>query len=183
MSKPRPRRTWLYVMIGGLPALALIGLTVYVMTRAISDMGAGDGGRRVTEICVSRLRSVSQGVLIYAADHDGFLPPAETWVDATWPYAAKKDPEEESESVFRCPAISKLREGGYGYAFNLDLDSKPAKSDFSDSKPMVFDSKALFRNAAGPPVAAYPAPDPRHNGGKANVIAYLDGSVKVELDN
>lgn len=182
----KPRKTWAYVLLGAIPACALIGLTVYVMSKALGDMGVSDGGKRYTEICVSRLGKVAQAQLLYAGDHDDRLPPAEHWVDATWPYGPPigrdkkaKDPEDVVETVFRCPSVSMRREGEYGYAFNLDLDAKPL-GEVPDTKgtPLVFDSKALFRNAAGPPVAAYPVGG-RHNGGKDIVVAYLDGQARV----
>jgi hypothetical protein len=183
MKNAPARKTWLYVLIGAIPAVAILSLTVFVMSRAIRDMGVGDGGVRVTQICASRLRTVSQGILLYSADHDGRLPNAEHWVDATWGFVTKKDPVDESESVFRCPTVSAQREGNYGYAFNFDLNGVAVKEQTApETTPLVFDSKAMFRNASGPPVAAYPMPEGRHNGGKANVIAYLDGQVKVELD-
>jgi len=175
-----PRKTWMYVLAGVVPAAIIISMSVYVISKAVSDMGNPTSGSRVTAICISKLGTVAKAQLLYAADHDDRLPPANSWIDATWRYAGKKDPGELTESVFKCPAVALQRDGSYGYAFNSELDSKPLSS-IADSSgtPMVFDSKALFRNASGPPVAAYPD-EGRHNGGKDIVVAYANGSVKAQ---
>ena len=175
-----PRKTWMYVLAGVIPAVIIISLSAYVISKAVSDMGNPTSGSRVTAICISKLGTVAKAQLLYAADHDDNLPPANSWIDATWRYAGKKDPGELTESVFKCPAVALQRDGSYGYAFNNELDSK-AVSSIADAKetPLVFDSKALFRNAAGPPVAAYPDKG-RHNGGKDIVVAYANGSVKAQ---
>lgn len=164
--------------MGAIPAATVIGLTVFVMTRAFRDFGKDDGGQKATEICADRLGKVAKAQLLYAADHNDRLPPAEYWMDASWNYGSEKDPREVVESIFRCPTISMRREDGFGYAFNLGLDTK-ALAEIVDrpGTPMVFDSKALFANAAGPPVAAYPAPEGRHNSGTRTNIAYADGRV------
>jgi len=178
-ATPNPsRKTWIYVLAGVIPAVALISLWAFVMSRALRDMGKADGGQKATEICAERLQKVAKAQFLYAADNDERLPPAERWVTASWTYGSEKDPTEVNESIFRCPTISMRREDGFGYAFNLDLDGKafPEIPDRSGT-PLVFDSNALFLNAAGPPVAAYPAPEGRHNGGTRTNIAYADGRV------
>lgn len=173
-----PRKTWIYVLVGVIPAVALISVWVFVMSRALRDMGKDDGGVKAAEICADRLGKVAKALFLYAGDHDDRLPPAEHWVDASWTYGSDKDPAEVTESIYRCPTISMRREDGFGYAFNLDLDSKPlAEIVDRAGTPLVFDSKALFMNAAGPPVAAYPAPEGRHNGGTRTNIVYADGRV------
>ncbi|HRK20700.1 MAG TPA: hypothetical protein PLX06_02770 [Fimbriimonadaceae bacterium] len=178
MPSTPPRKTWLFVLAGVIPAVAIISLTVFSMSRAFRDFGKDDGGQKATEICADRLAKVAKAQFLYAAENDDRLPPAEHWIDATWKFGSAKDPKEVVESIFRCPTISMRREDGFGYAFNLDLDVKPL-SEIVDrpGTPLVFDSKALFANAAGPPVAAYPAPEGRHNGGTRTNIAYADGRV------
>ena len=172
-----PRNTWAYVLTGVIAAAIIISISVYVISRAVSDMGVFDGGKKVTALCMTRLSAVGKAQFLYAADHDDRLPPAEIWVDATWKYVGKKDPGEQTESVFKCPSVSIRRDGRYGYALNSELDSKSISSIADPPEtPLVFDSKALFRNAAGQPVAAYPD-EGRHNGGKDIVVAYANGSV------
>lgn len=175
-----PRKTWAYVLAGVIPAAIIVSLSAYVISRAVSDMGNPISGPKVTALCISRLREVANAQLLYAADHDDDLPPANAWIDATWRYAGKKDPGEVTESVFKCPAVALRRDGSYGYAFNNDLDRKKLQEIVdSENTPLVFDSKALFRNAAGPPVAAYPD-EGRHSDGKDIVVAYANGSVKAQ---
>src|SRR5512134_3805732 len=115
-----PRKTWAYVLAGVIAAAIIISLSAIVISRAVSDMGNPTSGSRVTAICISKLGMVAKAQLLYAADHDDDLPPAASWIDATWRYAGKKDPGEVTESVFKCPAVALRRDGGYGYAFNSD---------------------------------------------------------------
>ncbi len=184
MSRARSRKTWVYILVGAVPAIALISLTVYVLTHAISDMGVPGGGKRLTQICASRLRLVAQASLLYAEQNDQRLPLSASWVDATWSLAKvkrPKDPEDDSESVFRCPTISTLREGGYGYAFNRELggESLPI-AEALGRVPLVFDSKNVERNANGRIQDLLPAPEARHDSGRANVIAFASGNVQVQ---
>ena len=180
VGSEEPRKTWAYVLAGVIAAAIIVSLSVFVISRAVSDMGSPTSGSRVTAICISQLGKVAQAQLLYAADHDDELPPAEFWIDATWKYAGKKDPSEVTESVFKCPAVALRRDGSYGYAFNNELDRmKLQEIAGPETVPLVFDSKALFRNAAGPPVAAYPD-EGRHSGGKDIVVAYANGSVKAQ---
>lgn len=172
-------KTWIYVLAGVIPATILVSMTVFVISRAVSDMGNPASGTKVTALCVSRLREVARAQLLYASDHDDFFAPPSAWVDATWRYVGKKDPGELTESVFKCPAVSLKRDGGYGYGFNSELRGKPTQAIGNlDAVPLVFDSRALHRNAAGPPASAMA--EGRHNGGKDNVVAYANGSVKVQ---
>ena len=174
-----PRKTWIYVLAGVIPAVFLISMTVFVISRAVSDMGNPASGTKVTALCVSRLKEVARAQLLYASDHDDFFAPPSVWVDATWRYVSEKDPGELTESVFKCPAVSLNRDGSYGYGFNCELEGKPTQSiGKKETMPLVFDSKELSRNASGSPSAAFA--DGRHNGGKDIVVAYSNGSVKVQ---
>jgi hypothetical protein len=177
MSTPRPK-TWIYVLAGAIPAVALVSLSIYAISKAVRDMGVSDGGTKVTELCISRLSKVASAQLLYAADHDEMLPPAEIWVDATWKYAAAKDPGQVTESVFKCPVIALDRGGGYGYGFNAENGSLPlARIQDPATKVAVFDSKELSRNASGVPAEMFPERG-RHSNGMEIVIAYLDGRAR-----
>lgn len=174
-----PRRTWIYVLAGLIPALALLGLWVFVMSHALRDMGKADGGQKVTELCMKRLRQVAQAQFLYTADYDDQLPPAEQWVTASWTYGSEKNPTEVNESIFRCPTISMRREDGFGYAFNLDLDGKSlAEIPDRAGTPLVFDSQETFLNAAGSPDSSYPSPEGRHDGGTRTNIVNADGRTR-----
>src|SRR5688500_16264010 len=96
-----PRKTWVYVLVGVILAAIIVSLSIFVISRAVSDMGNPTSGPKVTALCISRLREVAKAQLLYAADHDDDLPPANSWIDATWSYAGKKDPGEVTESVFK----------------------------------------------------------------------------------
>ena len=122
--------------------------------------------------CMDRLRKLGQAFNAYAADNDGLYPPAPIWVDALVKYAAKKDPEEQSESVFRCPVISAMRTGEYGYAMN-DTLSRIKKG--AANLPLIFDSDLMKRNAHSG-LESLPNP-PRHRNARENFAVFEDGTV------
>jgi hypothetical protein len=177
MAAKAPNRTWVYLLVGGLLGLLILGSFSFALYFGLSEMAGG--GQRLRTLCMSRLAKVSQAQLLYAEDHAGRLPPAPVWMDVTWTYAASKPPEEDSESVFRCPVISSMREGGYGYALNLMVAERPL-SEFEkpSAVELVFDSQVLVKNAAGMPQDFFPA-GPRHGEDDLFFIAFLDGKVRT----
>lgn len=119
--------------------------------------------QRYSEICISRLRQVGQGMAQYAADSDGLLPPADRWMDVTWKYVMKDDPSQITESAFQCPSVSKARTGEFGFAMGTALSGKPLAGASGD---LAFDSKDVSRNARGGESDL----DYRHVGKGANVL-------------
>ncbi len=115
--------------------------------------------------CLSNLKQLATGALMYAQDHDETFPDADEWMDQIMPYI-------KNEAILKCPAASDLE---YGYAMNAAL-SGMAMEDVTSlaSTVMFFDSDIGTRNAAGGPDAA--CDPPRHNGG--NNFAYTDGHAK-----
>jgi hypothetical protein len=184
MKKSPPRKTWIYVLVGVLVGVFILSGSIFVIVKAVREMGPG-AEARLSELCIERLGQVAKAQLLYSADHDDMLPPAEVWLDATWTYGEKVGPKgekihpkETNESNFRCPSISALRAGGYGYAFHSELSlmriSEPAKPG---EEALVFDSRLLSRNANGKLSEMLAIPH-RHNGATKNNVAYLSGSVK-----
>lgn len=174
----RLRRTRILWIVGvfGLCVFPL-GLVWWILKYGVQTLQTVVEGRE-SEICMARLRKVGVALQTYAVDHDGCFPPAESWIDASWSLGAKKDPENESESIFRCPTISKKRTGEYGYAFFDDLGLKP-RSQLVDPKttPMVFDSDLMSRNAHSG-VESLPKV-PRHRSGRSNNVLAADGHAKA----
>lgn len=141
------------------------GIIVYFSLTVGAQVGRSVSSDRVDSLCRSRLEKLGEALALYAADHNGYLPPGDRWVDATWKYGAKKDPKNESESVFRCPTISARRTGEFGYALNEAVAGKKLE-DLGSEDALVFDSDDLSRNATQD-VARVPNPL-RHARGKEN---------------
>jgi hypothetical protein len=165
---------WTLLFVFGACVLP-IGVAALVIALGRQSLeGLVDAGE--SEKCRSRLASVARALRAYSEDNDGRLPPGSRWVDAVWPYGSKKDPAGESESVFRCPTISKLRTGEYGYALYVAAaGTRLAELETREGVPLVFDSTALDRNAVSD-ASSLPNP-PRHSSGKENFRAMTNGSV------
>lgn len=125
-----------------------------------------DSGESVE--CRQRLERVGKAFALYAADNDGALPLAANWIDATWKLDSKKNPNDDYQSAFRCPSVSRLRRiGDYGYAMNIELSgAKLSQVANPESTPLVFDCENLLRNAAAKR-SDVPTPA-RHKGAKEN---------------
>lgn len=115
--------------------------------------------------CLSNLKQLVLGILMYAQDHDSYLPPAIQWTDCIMPYI-------RDEATLCCPAAPELE---YGYAFNSDLSKVSLKQIPNPADIVVlFESNLGTRNASGGPERI--ADLPRHNGG--NNYAHVDGHCK-----
>ncbi len=121
--------------------------------------------RTQTQSCLSNLKQIATGVMMYVQDHDGKLPDADRWVDELMPYL-------QNQAVFKCPAAPELE---CGYAMNAVLSGvKVAELQKPSEMVLLFDSHVGIRNVAGGREAVC---DPgRHEGG--NCYAYVDGHAK-----
>ena len=115
--------------------------------------------------CLSNLKQICLGILMYAQDHNEVLPPADRWMDAIAIYL-------KNEQVFNCPDAPNLQ---YGYAFNTALSNKPMAEIANPAEVIVvFETDRNTRNAHGKPTEV-PRPG-RHNDG--NNFGYVDGHCK-----
>lgn len=124
--------------------------------------------------CMSNLKSLAYGHLMYAAEDSGErFASAETWMDAIGSYT-------KSTGQFQCPIVVQKRPRDYGYAFHSALSRRPLESVQKPEKAaLVYDSTQGGRNAADR-MESLPQPG-RHSGGR-NVIAYADAHAKAEWD-
>lgn len=131
----------------------------------LDKINTGGGGEAQQSSCLSNLKQIDLGMLMYTQDHDQHLPDAATWMDDIKPYLV-------NEQLHKCPGAPHLE---YGYAMNAAL-SKRSMAEVTQPAltAIVFDSDLGTRNASGGPDAV--ANPPRHNGG--NNYAYADGHVK-----
>ena len=142
--------------------LICAAITAIVAAILFPVFAQSKGRKRVT--CLSHVKQLAAGLLMYASDSDDRLPDRDAWMDAESAYV-------KPTAVFRCPQAK----GPYGYAFNAFLD-RASLARFPDPKavPTVYDSVNPIRNASDA-FASLPLPG-RHDG--FNTVAYLDGHAR-----
>jgi len=118
-------------------------------------------------LCLSNLKQIATGTLIYVSDYDERYPPAADWSDSLAELVRRP-------SVFYCPVLRKEVEWGYGYAYNSRASSALIPEDQRATFPLVYDSINLAPKSSDP-FTSFPS-EPRHESG--NNIAYADGHVK-----
>jgi len=74
------------------------------------------------DVCVAHLKTIVRAMRMYAREHDGCLPKAQSWCDDIQPYLVELGAPDD---VLRCPAAPKLE---YGYAMNQALAGLDARS-------------------------------------------------------
>lgn len=161
-GKPIPIIIAVVLAVGGLCfcfGVSFVGAVFFPVFSAARE-------RARSNACMENLKKLSTGLIVYAEDYDGKLPPASQWGDAIRPYTAA-----ESEKVYRCPSVAK---SGYGYAMNSRLSRQSLKAlPNAAQTPMLYDSSNLSWNAHDP-LTSLPNP-PRHRG---NNLAFADGHVE-----
>lgn len=134
--------------------------------------------------CISNLKQIALGGLMYAEDYDDRLPNRDLWMDQLQPYLSSRTMAdgEDRFGIFRCPQLRKDGETNrsiYGYSMNARLsDKKLGSFKEPETTPAYYDSSNLAKNASDL-VNSRPSP-PRHRDGTKNVIAYLEGHAKSE---
>jgi len=148
------------LVVGVLASLALV-----LGTPVIDNANHGSPARHVS--CLSNIKQLGLGVLMYAQDYDDHYPLPKTWHDEIYPYV-------KNEATFHCPSAGEEKLSTY--AMNGRLKNRvSAAIDEPGRTVMLFESipgtnlfgdKALF-------------PDPlRHGAGRENTIGYVDGHAK-----
>lgn len=149
------------------PAEALDPDAVADATDTQSALTATAKTRSDSERCLSNVKQISLGLLMYSQDYD------EVWTSSDW--QANVTPYIRDVQVFNCPSVAK---GGQqnGYAFNEQLVGAKSQSIANPaSTPAVFDSQVIGPSAlSGPQGMSRPA---RHQEG--NSVAYADGHAEA----
>jgi len=117
--------------------------------------------------CLSNIKQLALGQIMYSSDFDDRLPSATAWMDCIAKYV-------QSAGVFHCPALDGKDE--YGYAMNVACDREKTTDEHEpESKVLLFESVLLARNACS---GVYGLPNPsRHD--DRNVAVYVDGHAKL----
>ena len=162
---------WAVVLIGcGGCAVLMIPILAAILFPVFSQ--ARNKAQSVS--CLSNMKQMSLGLMMYQQDYDERMPPAKRWMDASYPYI-------KSDNVFHCSVYSSQNRQNYGYGFNSTLSQLSStqiagKNLSRVSTPMLFESGKLGRNEYDP-VQSVINP-PRHHDG--NNFAYLDGHAKYK---
>lgn len=118
--------------------------------------------------CLSNVKQMAIGLIMYAQDYDDQLPAAAEWMDATLPYG-------KDDAVYHCPSVSRGNASIYGYACSNRLSRKKLIDVAAPAwTPTLYDSNNLDRNACDP--FAKSSNPPRHDG--RNNVGFLDGHAK-----
>lgn len=135
-----------------------------------------------TMVCLSNVKKMSTGVLMYAQDYDEVLPKASVWMDKIGPYMTqvRSDSLGVAGADYHCPSVLPRSPDTFGYAYFSKL-SNASMGRISDprSTQMIYDSSNPRRNASDS-MTSVPNP-PRHGGHKGNVFAYVDGHAKYVI--
>lgn len=140
-------------------------LALYVGLPSIQEMHRASR-RPTTFSCLSNLKQLGTGMMMYAQDYDQRLPPATQWNAGLYPYV-------KNERIFRCPETE--TEGPPTYAMNYRLSrAGTARLVQSERTVLLFDAVA-GRNLAG---ARNLMPRPSRHPGRYPV-GFLDGHARI----
>lgn len=98
------------------------------------------GGRPATykTVCISNLKQLSTGTIIYQGDFDERLPNRD-WVEATMLYT-------KTTSLYTCPDVARQK-GRWGYAMGYALLGKDGRKIAKPAEtPMYFEVDALAKD-------------------------------------
>ncbi len=158
--------TWLWILLG-------VGcgggvLFIAVMAAILFPVFSQARTKARQTSCMSNLKQLSLGTLMYVQDYDEMMPPATQWVTQTTPYV-------KNDRTYRCPLVAVANPRGYGYAFNSNLSKFAlAKINQPYATGMLFESANTEINASDP-LSSVVTPY-RHDG--FDIFAYVDGHVK-----
>jgi hypothetical protein len=123
-------------------------------------------GKAQNVTCLSNVKQISLGMLMFADDHDEQFPKAEHWVDDLMPYV-------KDVKLFKCPEDKSGARSSF--AMNSALSGKSMAIVMNPaSVVMVFETDKPGENPVGGPEAVLKVP--RHNG---NAYGFADGHAKI----
>ena len=139
-------------------------LSLYCGTGSLNGIRTHNEVRGIS--CLSNIKQLNLGMLMYAQDFDDRFPPPGSWKEAEYPYL-------KNESIFHCPEADE-DEKRATYAMNRQLNDKTASSILQPAEAvMVFDSVPGNNLNGGPWLLPDP---PRHKRG--DYFGFVDGHAK-----
>jgi prepilin-type processing-associated H-X9-DG protein len=167
---------WVWILLGvggcfvfGIAILAAILFPVFAQAREKARQTA----------CLSNVKMMSTGIMMYAQDYDERFPIAEQWTTGIEPYT-------KNERIFNCPTLNPASQYGsessgssgsvvYSYGFNKELSRLEMYKILDPrSAVMLFESDKKTKDATDPLESI--ANPPRHSQG--NNFGYADGHAK-----
>lgn len=164
-------------------AIVLIGcggcgvLVIAIMAAILFPVFAQAREKARQASCLSNMKQMSLGLLMYQQDYDERMPPAQSWMNVSVPYI-------KDEQVFHCPSVSTQNKQNYGYGFNSQLSQMTTEKltkrnvNFA-TMPMLYESSRLGRNEHDALKSV--VNPPRHGSNRGNNFSYLDGHAKYKL--
>lgn len=161
----RARRRRTRLILNWALGICCVGLFVGIVFPVV----AGDP-RRPGPDCISNVKQLGFGVIMYGGDHDDRAPLRDSWMDGVRPFVRGGD-------TLICPLVEENESlEGYGYAFNSLLDAVDLAALVKpEDTPLIYDSINFARNASDP-LLSLPMPG-RHKGN--NTIGYADGHANA----
>jgi len=149
----------------GLVVGVLASFSLLLGIPTLDSMRHGNGSRQIS--CLSNIKQLGIGVLMYTQDYDDRYPLPKTWNDAIYPYT-------KNSSILHCPSEEE-EEKLPTYAMNSQLKGKlSAGVDKTVETVMLFES-IPGKNLAGGK-ALFPNPL-RHS--RVDTIEFADGHAKM----
>ena len=116
--------------------------------------------------CMSNVKQLNLGVMMYASDNNDLFPAGTNWCDVLKPYV-------RNENTYVCPSVKSGRR--CDYAFNAKLAGREMKDIQSPATTVLIFEADHGWNAAGG-VELFPA-KPRHSG--AYAVGFADGHAEI----
>jgi hypothetical protein len=155
-KRPKPNSV---VLAGGVSALVLFVLAVMAPVHT--------GHNAMGTACLSRIKQLSLGMLLYNSDHEG-APAADHWMDLSQPYT-------KDSTLYHCPAFNEP--GRYGYAMNDNLSGVDLEGSMDWAKvPMVYESLQDGKNAHDRFTSLLQTP--RHRSSDRVIVGFADAHAK-----
>jgi prepilin-type N-terminal cleavage/methylation domain-containing protein/prepilin-type processing-associated H-X9-DG protein len=158
----RMKRNFAFTLIEVLIVIAIIA----IMAAILFPFFASAKHKSKNVACLSNVKQISLGILMYSQDYDEKMPYAKRYQELVCSYVKK-------EQVYHCPLVTGFPEN-QGYALESRLIGRnpyEIKEDIA-KRPLLWDSLNLAKNATDPGIG-FAA---RHYG--FGSIAFVDGHAR-----
>jgi prepilin-type processing-associated H-X9-DG protein len=127
----------------GITLLDLLAIVfiVAILGVAFFPVFSSSGPPRLRSVCLSNVKQMTLGILLYSNDNSDAAPSASRWMDQDAGYTKSGD-------IYRCPYFQERSASSYGYAMRTKLggvDLDALKN--ANKEPICFDTELTGRNA------------------------------------